>query len=328
MKRLGISLIILLSCNAFAQSPATDKEFVRSNEQELKSICKQLYNQKNKDADKQKYNQLLLEKFRAVLEEKNSFLNYQFDSLKNDLGILTSPDNKFRIINWNVPKEDGTQEYYGFIQENYTHTIKRGLFKKEHIDSLQLYSLIDKSAEIKNPDNAITDNKKWFGALYNKIILKKTKAKTYYTLLAWDGNDKFSRKKIIEVLTFDANGTPRFGADIFNMQKKFPKRVIFEYSANCNISLRYGNKKDSNVFNHLAPNSPQLEGQFQYYCSDGSYDGFGFKRGKWNYGEYINATNEKDEKDKLYGDPHDKSIGNNESIKYIDPNKKKKKKSK
>jgi hypothetical protein len=325
MKRRLIVLILLLSVNTFAQSISADKIAIQTKEQTLKAICKELYNTKNKDADKQKYNQELLQKFEAILKEPNSFENYQFDSLKNDIGILTSLDNKFRIINWNVPKEDGTQEYYGFIQENYTNTIKRGLFKREHIDSVQLYPLIDKSSELKNPENAITDNKKWFGALYNRIIIKKTKGKTYYTLLAWDGNDKFSRKKIIDVLTFDANGTPRFGADIFNMKKKYPKRVIFEYSASCNISLRFSPTKDSIVFDHLSPTSPQMEGQFQYYCSDGSYDGFGFKRGKWNYGEDLNATNDKDGKDKLYKDPKDISQTNNESNVYKDPNKKKKK---
>ena len=319
-------MILFLSVNAFAQSVLSNKTPVQDNEQTLKAICKRLYSSKT-DAEKERYNKDLLQKFETVLKEKNSFENYQFDSLKTDIiGVLTSADNKFRIIHWDLPKDDGTFEYYGFIQENYSNTIKKGLFKRERIDSVQLYLLTDKSSELKNPENAVTDNKKWFGALYNKIIIKKSKSKTYYTLLAWDGNDKFSRKKIIDVLTFDANGTPRFGADIFSMQKKYPKRVIFEYSANCNISLRYSTKKDSIVFDHLAPTSPQMEGQFQYYCSDGSYDGFGFKKGKWNYGMYINATNEKDEMDKLYGDPHDKSIGSNESNKYIDPNKKKRKK--
>ena len=328
MKNIGCIILLIISNYVSAQDASIAEKAILA-QHKLLNICQELYHPSKKlsDAEKQRFNSELVNQFEAILKEPNSF-SYPFDSLKTEMAVLTSADNKFRIINWNVPKSDETEDYYGFIQENYTNTIKKGLFKREHIDSVQLYSLIDKSAEIKNPENAITDNKKWFGALYNKIIIKKTKAKTYYTLLAWDGNDKFTKKKIIEVLTFDANGTPRFGADIFNMQKKYPKRVIFEYSANCNISLRYSAKKDSIVFDHLAPNSPQLEGQFQYYCSDGSYDGFGFKRGKWNYGEYINATNEKDEKDKLYGDPHDKSVGNNESIKYIDPNKKKKKKSK
>ena len=33
-----------------------------------------------------------------------------------------------------------------------------------------------------------------------------------------------------------------------------------------------------------------------------SYDGFGFKHGKWNYGADLNATNDKDDKDKTNED--------------------------
>lgn len=330
MKKCIIFILLFMSANAFSQSVTADQLNVQKNELDLQVICNELYHSKTKknDVQKQEYNKKLLQKFEDILKKDNSFENYQFDSIKNDIGILTSPDKKFRIINWNIPKDDGTHEYYGFIQENYSKVIKKGFFKKIRIDSVQLYSLTDRSAEIKNPENAITDHKKWFGALYYKIITKKTKSKTYYTLLGWDGNDKFSSKKIIEVLTFDANGTPRFGADIFNFERKFPKRVIFEFSATCSMSLKYSPSKDSIIFGHLAPTSPQLEGQFQYYCSDMSFDGFGFKRGKWNYGADVKALNEKDEKDKLYNDPHDRSQTNSQSNMYQDPNKKKKKKKK
>jgi hypothetical protein len=290
----------------------------------LVSITKKLYSVKT-DSEKQKYNQELLTAFEKVLNEPNSF-DKNFDSLKNDIGILFSPDNKFKIINWNVPKNDGTQEYYGFIQEKYSQVIKKGLFKKEHLESMQLYPLIDKSLDIKNADNYVSDNKKWFGMLYNKIIVKKSKKQTYYTLLAWDGNDKFSSKKIIDVLTFDNMGVPHFGAAIFNMEKKYPKRIIFEYAANCNMSLKFNTKKDSIIFDHLAPTEPQLEGQFQYYCSDMSYDGFGFKNGKWNYGTDLNATNEKTEQDKHYNDPHDRTHTHNESDVIIKRREKKKSK--
>jgi hypothetical protein len=290
MKKIIFLFLFLLSLACVAQ----EKTALDLYQDTLQTICKNLYASKITDNEKQKLNQQLLLTFERALNTSNSF-DYPFDSLKKDMAILTSPDTKFRIINWNIPKDDGTQEYYGFIQAKYKN--------KEKTEIIQLYPLIDRSAEIKNPENAINDNKKWFGMLYNKIILKKTKGKTYYTLLAWDGNDNFSRKKIIDVLTFDANGTPRFGADIFNMQKKYPKRVIFEYSANCNMSLKYSDKKDSIVFDHLAPTQPQLEGQFQYYCGDMSYDGFGFKKGKWNYGIDLNAINDKDYKDKSYKDP-------------------------
>ena len=317
MKRAILFLLISFFSPAFSQDVTSVDEFTQIK---LKPLVKQLYQAKTSE-DQIKYNQDLLKAFEEAIELDIKF-NYAFDSLQKDIGILISPDKKFRIVHWNVPKSDGTHDYYGFIQSKF-------ITKKNKVESVQIFPLTDKSSEIKNPDNAITDNNKWFGALYNKIIIKKTKAKTYYTLLGWDGNDKFSQKKIIDVLTFDPNnGTPKFGADIFNYEKKYPKRIIFEYAATCSMSLKYSSKKDSIVFGHLAPTTPQLEGQFQYYCSDMSFDGFGFKKGKWSYGINVNALNEKDENDKLYGDPKDKSEGHNQSNEYKDPNKKKKKKKK
>lgn len=301
MKKIGIFILFLFSLKVSAQEGSVEKRAFDLDNDSLKSICKKIYNSKS-DSDKKKYNDQLLRTFETVLIKPNSF-DYPFDSL-NDIARLIPPNKTFRIINWNVPYSDGTQEYFGFIQYKHIQIKKKGLFKKEKTETFQLYPLIDKSSEIKNPENSISDNKKWFGMLYYKIITKKTKSKTYYTLLGWDGNDKFSVKKIIDVLTFDNNGTPRFGADIFNMSKKNPKRVIFEYASSCSMSLKYSNKKDSIVFDHLTPAQAQLEGQYQYYCPDMSYDGFGFKKGKWNYGTDLNVTNEKDSSDKFYNDPH------------------------
>jgi len=327
MRRTIVYFLIFISTAALSQeiSPAMQlKKVYEFTQSGIKPLVKQLYAAKSTE-EQININKKLLAAFEEAIQIPETF-NYEFDSLKKDIGVLISPDNRFRIIHWNIAKSDGTFEYFGFIQSKFTEIKKSGSHKKTKIETLQLYPLTDKSSEIKNPENAITDNKKWFGALYSKIIIKKTKSKTYYTLLGWDGNDKFSQKKIIEVLTFDPTGAPRFGADIFNYDRKFPKRVIFEFSATCNMSLKFSNKKDSIIFGHLAPTQPQLEGQFQYYCSDMSFDGFGFKKGKWNYMPDVHAVNEKDEKDKYYNDPHDRSEGHNQSTDYSIPGKKKKKK--
>ena len=45
---------------------------------------------------------------------ENSF-DYPFDSLITS-ARLKSEDKKFRILNWNLRKEDGTYEYFGFVQ--------------------------------------------------------------------------------------------------------------------------------------------------------------------------------------------------------------------
>ena len=314
---LKIIITLLLLVFVIQTSKAQSQQLI-SSQDTLKIICKKLFAAK-KDADKKQYNQELVKAFERALSIDGAF-DFAFDSL-TDIARLTPPDKKFRIINWNVPYEDGTQEYFGFLHYKHLVTVK-GKRKNEKKETLLLYRLIDKSMDIKNPENTISDNKNWYGMLYYAIIPKKTKKQTYYTLLGWDGNDKFSKKKIIDVLTFDVKGVPHFGADIFVMPKKKTKRVVFEYASSCSMSLKYNSKKDSIVFDHLAPENPSLVGQYQYYCPDMSYDGFGFKQGKWNYGEDLNVVNEKNHNDKFYNDPRNTKPTNNSN--QIIPKRKKK----
>ena len=175
-----------------------------------------------------------------ALKTDRSF-QYPFDSLKA-MARLESPDKRFRIFNWNIPLSDGTFAYFGFIQSQNQKTKKYDLFP-----------LIDKSEEIKNPSNAATDNNKWYGMLYYKIILKKYRKRTYYTLLAWDGNDKISSKKIIDVLSFNKKGSPDFGEAIFEIGKQNPKRVIFEYYSSAVMSLKYDEQSEKIILTTLPP---------------------------------------------------------------------------
>ena len=201
MKKRWFVLFSLSSMVGVAQNAGELKTF-NLFEDSLISICKKMYAPRTTDANKEKYNGELLTTFETALNTANS-MDYGFDSLSilKYMSILVPSDKKCRIITWNLPKEDGTQEYYGFVQEKYLQTAKKGIFKKSKNEVIQLYSLTDKSAEIRNAENYISDNKKWFGMLYYKVIEKKWKGKTYYTLLAWDGNDKFSTKKISFALT-------------------------------------------------------------------------------------------------------------------------------
>jgi hypothetical protein len=309
-------VLIVNSFSAFSQEKKSPEEkALDANTDSIRVIIKNLYSAQV-DSVKHKYNTQLIAKLEHTLKMQGSFA-YPFDSVK-DIGILNSSDQMVRIFSWNIPLVNGTHEYYGFIHVKRIQVKKVSTFKKLFIETYKVYPLRDVSVNIKNPDNYIGDNNKWFGMLYYAIIPKKAKnKKMYYTLLGWDGNDKFSNKKFIDVLTFDNKGTPQFGANIFNTLNGTKKRVVFEYDANCTMSLKYSKTKDSIVFDHLVPSQPQLEGQYQYYCTDFTYDGFGFKNGKWNYGEFVNAINEKNEKDKLYSNPNEtkNAIRSNEIIK-------------
>jgi hypothetical protein len=233
-----------------------------------------------------------------VLGQEGSFF-YPFDSLVT-MARLMSPDHLFRIFNWNLPKDDGTYDYYAIIQ-----------FSNKAGKDYQLISLEDKSDDIVSPETALCSPGNWVGALYYKIILKKHRHRLYYTLLGWDGNNWNTRKKIIEILTFDPEGTPVFGAPVFtgNQQDNY-MRIIFEYKATAPMSLKYelqayerghltGNPSNTRkirsqmiVFDHLIPLDESLKGQYKFYVPSGDvFDAFVFKKGHWVFVPDVDARN-------------------------------------
>lgn len=220
------------------------------------------------DENKIKYNDQILYYFNEALKKTESF-SYPFSSLKN-VGIISSDDNKLRIITWNLPYSDRTHKYFGFIQY------------KESKKSYDFYPLKDKSESIKNAEYAILNNEYWYGALYYKIIVNKSKGNTYYTLLGADLNTLLTKKKIIDILCLDKDGLPVFGAKVFKNRKTPITRVIFEFNAQTNMTLTYDQEKDIIIYDHLSPSKPSLERQFEFYGPDFSYDGLKFERGIWN----------------------------------------------
>jgi hypothetical protein len=302
MRVLFSFVFILLFLSAFAQKgikadKRADERILLQLQDSLRKIEPRIFTSKTDD---QKYD--ANKKFIALLAEALSYkesFDFPFDSLKG-VARLVSPDKKFRIINWNLPRNDGTFEYFGFIQ-SYS--------KKEK--SYMLFRLADKSDEIANAPNTVGTPDKWYGMLYYKIIETKHQKKTYYTLLGWDGNDNMSRKKMIDVVSFGSDGAPKFGDGIFSYEKKFPRRVIFEYAPDAVMTLNYAeaskqidNKNittDMIVFSHLMPSHPALEGQYQFYVTDGSFDAFMFKNGKWEYVKDVDARNSKSKTDGMEG---------------------------
>lgn len=75
---------------------------------------------------------------------------------------------------------------------------------------------------------------------------------------------------------------------------------MFEYSSEVSMSLRYNDKMDMIVYNHLSPRKEGnvLEGLPQYYGPDGSFDGLEMKKDKWVVIEDIDVRNEKTKNDR------------------------------
>lgn len=234
---------------------------------------------------------------KQALEMEGAF-DFPFDSL-SFIGRLNAPDNTFRIFNWNLPHDDGTHSYYGFILVDQDKLNgKKG--KKNRLkskDKYVLYTLTDQSDFIRNPELAQLDCDKWFGCLYYKVILTSHKGKNYYTLFGWDGNNPLTWKKLIEVLTFGKDGQPIFGEEaIFQVKKLTKRRIIFEFKAEMTMTLKYEEKDKRIVCDVLAPEVSGAEGMKQFYVNTGAYDAYVFKKGKWVYEPDQDIRNPKDKK--------------------------------
>ena len=247
------------------------------------------------------------EKLLYVLEETlglNNSISYPFDSIKT-IAVVASPDKKVRIFTWYLVDDKGVHEHYGFVQA-YNEVQKRYM----------VYPLIDKWRKVEKPSAKLLSCNNWFGALYTKLIEVKGSNGTYYTLLGWNGGTIFSQYKIIEVLTFNQDGKPVFGLQVFrNYGKDRPVRIVFEYAKKGFMHLNYEkqtytqrsatkNKKtkqytiekitaDMIVFNRLIPIQEGLPNNMpQIMVGEASLnDAFIERDGKWFFKADVIATN-------------------------------------
>jgi len=256
----------------------------------LKSITHQIY---NNNSEPERYNAsfTFIKTLVSALKTPHSF-NFNFDSLKA-ISIQTPPDRKFRIFSWHVMNNDGSYRYYGTIQMNNPE------------GKLEMFPLIDYTAGIKNPADTVTNNEQWYGAQYYRIVPVTSNVQTpYYILLGWKGNTIKSTKKLIEVLHFK-NDKPVFGMPVFDSGKDKieKKRIIFEYTRQASMVLNYDPKTAMIVFDHLAPPDPNLEGKYDLYGPDFSYDGYKIQNGRLHFVSDLKLENPPSDKDELYNDP-------------------------
>jgi hypothetical protein len=188
---------------------------------------------------------------------------------------------------------DGSYRFYGTIQMNNAD------------GKLEMFPLLDFSSGIKNPADTITNNEKWYGAQYYRIIPVSANTQTpYYILLGWKGNTIKSTKKVIEILRFE-NGKAVFGMPVFDGDKNMAdkKRVIFEYTRQASMVLNYDPQMGMIIFDHLAPPDPKLEGRYDLYGPDFSYDGYKLQNGRLRLISDLKVENPPTDKDELFNDP-------------------------
>jgi hypothetical protein len=231
----------------------------------------------------------MIPKLIAALKLDNSFY-YPFDSVA-ELSKVYPPDSSFRILTWQLHYPKGRFRYYGVIQ---MRSAKFKIFPlKDLRDTLPFHTQY-----ILTPDN-------WYGQVYYKIIEKKVGKQTLYTLFGFEAADFISRRKIIDILTFDDGGKPRFGAPLFQFKYDDSShlkaidtmsRFFIEYKWSASPTLNYDYNKDMIVFDHLAPPNPRAQGVYFTYVQDGTYEGFKWTGNHWQWEErvFTFAINEND----------------------------------
>lgn len=221
-----------------------------------------------------------------ALKEPRSF-QYDFDAVEN-LSILYAPDSSFRVMSWYVATGPASYRFYGAIQMNR--------------EPLKLFGLVDHTPEFSNPEDTTTSYKKWLGAHYYEIIETSYKGRTCYLLLGWKGKDHRTTQRIIETLAF-RDGMPFFGLPVLQTPEGLKKRILFEYSSQVSMMLKYLPEERLIVFDHLAPSDPDNEGDYAFYGPDLSYDALKPAKGLWQWQEHVELRNDKDIRDKLFNDP-------------------------
>lgn len=282
-KYILLFTLIGLYTTSFAQKTVTFEDQII----ELNALGKQILSSEI-DADKYKANSVYKSALKTLIETPSSF--------ETDFSALTTisilQENNLKIYNWVILLSDDTYEYFAFFQI------------KTDKDQFRIVELIDKSESIESPETRILTNKNWYGAIYYKLIYSKYLGKDKYTLLGWDGNNLLTNKKLIDVVTTSAKGIIRFGAPIFKTEKKTKKRVIFEYSSDVAMSLKYHSKIGKIVFDVLIPSSSSLKGVYEYYGPTlDTFDALFIENKKWNYEKNIQIKLDPSFKDQIWKKP-------------------------
>jgi hypothetical protein len=267
MKKIIIfNICILYSLSAFSQKG--NNQLFSEYEDTLKVIADRVMNLPF-EAEKRIANDALIEYLTEVLSYEKSF-NYHFDSLIT-ISRIKSPDKRFRIFNWLLKKDNNTYEYYAIV--HYYNKKKK---------KFELITLTDNSNNIRTPKQENLDATNWYGGLIYDIIYIKKPGKKYYTILLWDGNDGYSTKKIIDVMYFSGKNKIKFGLPIFKKNtKESQKRIILQYDSKTTVSVKYSNEKQEIIFNNLVPQRKGLEGLYEFYIPEGTFNSYKYKNGKW-----------------------------------------------
>ncbi len=185
------------------------------------------------------------------------------DSLKDiPLKITKSKDKLLTFYQWSYRLRDGYWQYGGVMC--YKDVFVPLKYNSKFINEHEKYTVSD-----------------WCGGIYYDIASFSLKNKKYYTLLAWDGNNSVTSKKIIEILSFDRNDNAIFGYQLFGGKLKSKNRVVLEYSASNSLMLEFNDSNDAIITNALVSIDKTHEVIGVYQGVGDGFNSYRFENNVW-----------------------------------------------
>ena len=271
-----LAIFSFFSLASFSQSGnRPDLKLMQQKEDSLKPLAVKIIQGISSD-DRFTSDSLFTRMLVRALKTPNSFY-YPFDSLET-ISRLYAPDSSFRIFTWQLVINPNVVRQHGAIQ------------MRTQDGSLKLYGLIDKSDVTTNITDTVGNHKGWMGAIYYKIIQKRSANQNFYTLLGYDENTISTSRKFIEVLHF-LNDEPTFGGRYFSYEedtvfKTSHSRYVMEYKKDAGPRLTYDKDLDLIIVEHLVSESGDPKKKWTL-VGDGDYEGFKWKAGKWVHVEKV-----------------------------------------
>ncbi len=277
MSKLSLLLLSNIICAAVTAQPISKSDFkmLQQKEDTLKLFANRIIAGQSMSI-RFTNDSLFTRGFVKALKTPYSFY-YPFDSLQT-ISKLYAPDSSFRIFTWQMVVSDNLTRQHGAIQ------------MKTPDGTLKIFPLIDKSDVTENIIDTMGNNKGWIGAVYYKIIEKRSSNQNYYTLLGYDENNLKSNRKMIEVLSFQ-NDEPMFGGRYFSYEedsvfKSSNSRYVMEYKKTAGARLTFDEDLDMIILEHLVSETGEPQKKWTY-IPDGDYEGFKWKNGKWIHIEKV-----------------------------------------
>ena len=278
--RFPLLLALCVSCAHFLAAQGLsdgDREAMVAGEERMALLAERVYTDSSQ-AQRFQATRDLIRELVETLDRPHSF-DYAFEV--PGLSIQYAPDTTFRIFTWELNVDSEQYRHYGAVQRN--------------TDTLSLIPLLDRGDTwLENPENMLVGADNWLGyAVYDIVPGATYEGQPYYFILGYDSYSTYRRRKILDVLRFDARGEALFGLPVFatytdsGLLLTDRARIILEYAAEATVALREDDDLGGILYENLIM-MPGNNGEGPVQVPDGSYHLLRMNdRGNWVEEEQI-----------------------------------------